>query len=450
MSLNYNIFLHETDKNALNALKAIPGFTQLLKSYMKAWNEKLFYIQNMSMNVHITEQQLGKYKEMLIPICKKLDIEVPDLFLQLNPYPNSYTSGDTKPFIVMTSGLLETLPERLIPTVLAHECGHIACHHVLYRTMGQMILNGALFTLLGQGVSVLLTQPIRAAFYYWMRCSEFSADRAAILCDGSPDNMMEVCARLAGFGKGVGEPINMEAFMQQAEEYRHLINENAINKTMEFMAFGYSTHPLNAVRAYEASAWAHSEQFAKARDYYEAYQRGEVLTEVPLFHNEKHYLNRNYQEVLKELEEQGLKASLSRTMEKNGPIKEGSVISVSIDDSRDYKEDEWVKTDAKVEVKYYQPLTKEEIALEHPGQVCMPQNHIYYIGKDYREVEQELIGLGLSDTTLIPQKDIKRESDRALHRVSALRIDGKPKFSKGEWFDTLSDVVIIYHEMVEE
>ncbi len=449
MSLNYNIFLHETDKNALNALKAIPGFTQLLKSYMKVWNEKLFYIQNMSTLVHITDQQLSKYKDMLTPICKKLDIDVPDLFLQMNPYPNSYTSGDTKPFIVMTSGLLEALPERLIPTVLAHECGHIACHHVLYRTMGQMILNGALFTLLGQGVSALLTQPIRAAFYYWMRCSEFSADRAAILCDGSPDNMMEVCARLAGFSKGIDEPINMEAFMQQAEEYRQLVNENAVNKTMEFMTFGYSTHPLNAVRAYEASAWASSEQFRKAVNYCEAYQRGENSFEMPLLYNEKHYLNRSYQEVLRELEEQGLQASLTRSMEKNGPFKEGGVVSVSIDGSRDYKEDDWVRTDAKVEVVYYQPLTNEEIAREHPGQLCMPENYIYYIGKDYKEVEMELMRIGLTDIVLIPQKDIKRANDRALHRVSALRIDGRSKFSKGDWFDKLSDVAIIYHEMAD-
>ena len=165
MAINKNIFLHESDKAALSALQAIPGFTQLMKSYMKSWNEKLFYMQNMSSLVKIDDNQLKKYKDMLVPICEKLDIEVPDLFLQLNPYPNSYTSGDSKPFIVITSGLIENIPERLIPTVLAHECGHIVCHHVLYRTMGQMILNGAIFTLLGQGVSALLTYPIRAAFY---------------------------------------------------------------------------------------------------------------------------------------------------------------------------------------------------------------------------------------------------------------------------------------------
>ena len=85
----------------------------------------------MSTNLKLGPNQLPKYYNMLIPICDKLGIDVPDLYLKLDVYPNSYTSGDTHPFIVITSGLLETLPDELIPTVLAHECGHIACRHVL-------------------------------------------------------------------------------------------------------------------------------------------------------------------------------------------------------------------------------------------------------------------------------------------------------------------------------
>ena len=149
MSINKDIFLHESDKAALDALESLPGFAQVTKAFIKAFNEKMLDVQNMSTNIRITDKQLKKYHDMLIPICKKLDIEVPDLYLTLNVMPNAYTSGDDKPCIVLTSGLLETMPEELIPTVLAHECGHIACHHVLYRTMGQMIFNGSLMLLMG-------------------------------------------------------------------------------------------------------------------------------------------------------------------------------------------------------------------------------------------------------------------------------------------------------------
>ena len=61
---------------------------------------------------------------MLTDICDKLGIAVPEFYIESNPYPDSYTIGDKNPMIILTTGLIETLPTELIPTVLAHECGH--------------------------------------------------------------------------------------------------------------------------------------------------------------------------------------------------------------------------------------------------------------------------------------------------------------------------------------
>ena len=255
-----SLYIHEADKKALDALKAIPGFTPLLKGFMKIWNEKQFLIQNMSSNLHITEKQLPKYYNMLPPICEKLGIEIPELYLTLDVRPNAYTYGDTKPFIIMTSGLLETLPEKLIPTVLAHECGHIACHHSLYTTMGNFILQGLANVF---GLSPLITLPLQVAFYYWMRCSEYSADRAAAIYDEKADNIVEMCMRFAGFDKDIKAKANVEIFMAQAVEYKDLINESKWNKTLEFLMLSQADHPFNAVRAYECNEWVKSENFLK-------------------------------------------------------------------------------------------------------------------------------------------------------------------------------------------
>ena len=202
MAVDATYFLHPSDKAAMSALRAIPGFHQLMKAFMSVWNEKLFRIENMSGRIRINENQLSKYYDLLPPICEKLGIDVPELYLELNVAPNAYTYGDTKPFIVITSGLLETIPEELLPTVLAHECGHIACHHTLYTTIGRMLLSGAA-TLITNFIPYgnVAIQPIILAFYYWMRCSEFSADRAAVICDGNADNTERVCMHLAGFDK---------------------------------------------------------------------------------------------------------------------------------------------------------------------------------------------------------------------------------------------------------
>lgn len=257
-------YTHESDRAALKALKALPGFTTLTKAFLNMWNEPQERIMNMSTRIKLGENQMRKYYDMLPPICEKLGIAVPDLYLEMNVTPNAYTYGDTNPFIVVSSGLLETMPDELIPTVLAHECGHIACHHVLYRTMGRTILNGAAAAIsYFLKIGGLLTVPLQVAFFHWMRCSEFSADRAAVLCDGTPRKMQEVCMRLAGWDKDIHAEANIEEFLKQAENYREMINDSAWNKTLEFMVLSDASHPLVAVRATECGKWAESEEFKR-------------------------------------------------------------------------------------------------------------------------------------------------------------------------------------------
>ena len=61
MPVNANVYTHELDRAVLQTLKSIPGFTEVLKSFMKVWNEQVFYVQNMSTNLRISEKQLPKY-----------------------------------------------------------------------------------------------------------------------------------------------------------------------------------------------------------------------------------------------------------------------------------------------------------------------------------------------------------------------------------------------------
>lgn len=261
-----SVFAHPSDIKALNALKSIPGFSQLLKGFFKFYNERQLYIENMSSNLKLSEHQLPQIYNMLPPICEKMGIKTPDLFLEMNVFPNAYTSGDNDPFIVVTSGLLDTMPKELIPTVLAHEVGHIVCHHTLYHTMGQMILNGTLATMDSFGLSKLVSLPLKVAFYYWMRCSEYSADRVAVLYDETSENLIEMCMRFSGYKDDNHriEAKNKELFIQQAIDYRNYVQDSNWNKTLEFLILKDRSHPLNAVRAYEANLWTGTQQYADA------------------------------------------------------------------------------------------------------------------------------------------------------------------------------------------
>ena len=261
MAIDHELLLHPSDKDALRALKAIPGFSQLVKGYMGILNERQMRIINMSSNLRLGEDQMPEVYRLLYPICEKLGIDVPELYLEMNVVPNAYTYGDTDPFIVITSGLLDNLPKDLLSAVLAHECGHIACHHTLYRTIGSLIMQG--FGQFVTGLASLLTVPLQVAFAYWMRCSEFSADRAAVLCEGGPESMVRVCFAFAGCGKDHLSSANVEAFLAQAAEYRQMVAGSKWNKALEFLLLSGKDHPLNAVRALECREWAASGQFSR-------------------------------------------------------------------------------------------------------------------------------------------------------------------------------------------
>ena len=48
---------------------------------------------------------------------------------------NAYTYGETSTFIALSSGLIEHLDREELKSVIGHECGHILCKHVLYKTI---------------------------------------------------------------------------------------------------------------------------------------------------------------------------------------------------------------------------------------------------------------------------------------------------------------------------
>lgn len=449
MAIDAKFYMHDSDKAALQALEAIPGFSQLFKAFMKVWSEKQFRIQNMSSNLRISEKQLPKYYNMLPPICEKLGIEVPELYLKLDVEPNAYTAGDTKPFIVMTSGLLETLPDELIPTVLAHECGHIACHHCLYTTMGQFVLSEAINLLGLDGVAVL---PIQVAFYYWMRCSEFSADRAAALYTGSADNVVKMCMHFAGFDKDIDGEANVDEFMNQALEYKAMVDDSKWDKTLEFMFMYNKDHPLAALRAYECNEFAKTDRFRKIAEYIRTNNSGSdesaiaYLKEVPLAESSKSYIGKQVDEVMDQLTALGFaNVRKVKTTQKGNSSKPGQVISILINGHEGFSRYEWYPVDAVVEVEFYEPETEEEVAAAHPGQRRMPDSSKRYLGRVFEGVVAEIQAAGFTNIELECQRKSKKGWLNKEGAISKISVNGQTQFEKGEWFAEEAVVRIAYY-----
>lgn len=443
MKLNSELFIHPADKAAMNALQAIPGFAAFTKAYLSIWNERQYRIMNMSSNLKVSEKQMKKYYDMLFPICEKLGIAVPELYIKLDVKPNAGTYGDTNPFIVVTSGLFETIPENLIPTVLAHECGHIACHHTMFTTMGRMVLNGAMAI---PNVASWISLPLQIAFAYWMRCSEFSADRAAAICDATPDKMIQVCMHLAGYDKDIQESASIDAFMEQAAEYREMVMGNAWNRTLEFLMFNQIDHPLNAVRAYDCREWGNSEQFSKICSYLD--HRNESNWIIPMVKSAKEFVGEKYEITIGTLHDIGFTNVVSkRTIESTKNVEEHGVCAVSIDGINDFEKNSWFSADSTVEVQYFEAETMEEKIAAHNGFRMIPDSSKKYVGRHYTEVMAELDAAGFTNIIAVGQETRKTifAKDGAVVRVT---IDGQDTFEKSDWFAPEALIRISYTEII--
>ena len=260
MVYSAELYAHDLDRQAADALNQFPKFVKLLESYSANYDEKAAKIDLLSTAIRLSENQMPEIYGLLPPICEQLGIDTPEFYYVRDKRANAATFGSVHPCVYVTSGLVNKLPFHLLPSVLAHECGHIACKHSLYHSIAAQLVGGIDRSPLVRipAIGKYLTPTLVRALLFWDRCSELSADRAAALCDGTADKTIDVLLRLNGYGKNV----DRKEFLKQALDLKSFVNDSKSNKLMELMLVQDETHPRLATRAYECYEWSQSAQYA--------------------------------------------------------------------------------------------------------------------------------------------------------------------------------------------
>jgi len=259
MKLSPDDFTHPEDRAALEKLRSIPLFPSCVKAFMKFMPERQLHGLNMAQKIRLSPRQLPKIYRHLPPACKALQIDEPEFYLELDPQPNAYTYGDKRVFVTVTSGLIDALEDDEIYAVVAHECGHIACQHVLYRTMAIFLIQAGEHIF---GPLSVLSIPVQVALLYWFRRSELSADRAAAVATGGSKLVVNTMIRLAGGPKSMTAPVDVDLYMAQSKAYDKLM-ESGWDQVLQGLVVARMTHPFPSVRAREITRWCDSTDFQK-------------------------------------------------------------------------------------------------------------------------------------------------------------------------------------------
>jgi Zn-dependent protease with chaperone function len=248
-------FQHQDDITATEALRGVPGLDTVVSRVMEYGFERLYYLDNVAANVRVGPRQLPRLYRALQWGCKILDLEEPEMYVTLDPVPNAFTYGHTRPFIVLTSGLVELLDDEERFYVIAHELGHIKADHVLYTVLARNI--AAIMALVGQvtlGIGSILGQGLVIALNDWFRKAELTADRAGLLCVQDIEPCMRVFMKLAGGSRRLAEEMDYNEFVRQIREYEDADRSN-LNRAYKVLLTLYRTHPFPILRARELDRW---------------------------------------------------------------------------------------------------------------------------------------------------------------------------------------------------
>ncbi|HUF28238.1 MAG TPA: M48 family metallopeptidase [Gemmatimonadaceae bacterium] len=268
---------HPADRAALNTLRALPGFDEVVRKIAGFIGERgvrhLFTANAVRVGPHQRPQLDALYSE----VVATLDWPVrPQLYVTQTPLVNAWAVGFDEPFIVISSEMLRLLDREEQRFILAHELGHIMSGHTTYRTIAIIILFFGVRNLPVLAGMALL--PFQLALLEWYRKSELSSDRAGLLGTQDPTTAMRTFLKLAG-GDGLGDEINLDEFMAQAAEYE--LDESTWDSVLKLLNTAFRDHPFNTLRAAELQRWVQRGEYSEilVGNYVRRGSDGDPLTE---------------------------------------------------------------------------------------------------------------------------------------------------------------------------
>lgn len=258
--------MHPEDQKAIMMLKKIPFVDEACRATMEFAYENIYKGENLAMMVKVDNTYMRELYDDLEALSSIVGIDTPELYIYNDPVMNAFTFGETNPFICVSSSLIEKMDRVERMAILAHECGHILCKHVLYGSVVETL------RMLGEDFGIIgftLSGPIRLALQYWSRRSEYSADRCAAAIVGErffQQTMLKLTLGLADCGD---DPYRL---VRQARIYHAHENQDIWSKIQQNCRMAFFSHPQNVNRAYEIDRWKNSYAYKKLHNSIEPYE----------------------------------------------------------------------------------------------------------------------------------------------------------------------------------
>jgi Zn-dependent protease with chaperone function len=254
--LSSEAYQHGLDRRSLATLRSLPGVPMAIRWMYEQIGDRAAQLAFMSDSIQCSPEQ---FPELLVVVERARTRigfpEMPAVYLGESPYMNAMTTGVREPVIVVQSALLDQMNDDELLAVVGHELGHLHSDHPLYHSVASALVFGG--SAASSGVR-LLSLPIQRVLLRWLRHSELTADRAALLASRDIRACIGIMLTFAGGnrpGTSRRTKIKLAPFIRQCRD----LARSQIGMSVDGVIGGYlsagRTHPHVATRVHHLIQW---------------------------------------------------------------------------------------------------------------------------------------------------------------------------------------------------
>lgn len=269
---------HPLDRDAQNFIEStifLPAIYKLVANFQASINKAIYQAHF----IKVTPKSYSRIYRLAVECAKKLSLpKLPEIYIEGASLWNAFAIGtDENPIVVITSQAVNGLSDEELMHLLGHEFAHIKSNHLVY-TSALLTLGGIATDLVSMKWGILpaevLSGALKLALLKWYRASEFTCDRAGLICTGDLSTAENALLKMHMQTEEI-EDIDIDSLLSQIKEK---LSWNLIVKLKELS----ETHPFFGYRVLETRKFYHSDQYKTIIEKLEMEETGQV---IPLFVN---------------------------------------------------------------------------------------------------------------------------------------------------------------------
>lgn len=137
--INAKEIMHSEDRKAIQMLQSIPYVDSICRKMMNIGYERIFRGENLAKMVKCSSNSIPHVYDFMEKVSSRIGISMLEIFVYNDPVMNAFTYGEHNTFVCISSSCVERLDDNELMCLMAHECGHILCKHVLYNSVVELL-----------------------------------------------------------------------------------------------------------------------------------------------------------------------------------------------------------------------------------------------------------------------------------------------------------------------